>query len=714
MRVAVTVPNLATLAQSYLAGGLSVVPVGGDKRACVKWEGLQQRPADPEQVKQWMQMSRTRGVAAVCGGVSGGLLIVDFDEAGFYERWLELVGDDVDGLPVQRTGSGGYQVAVQCDDPGRNVELAHVPDVAQQSGRRVAIETRGEGGYAVLPGSMHPSGNRYEVVSGDWREVPNRPQSSVDFLLACARKLDQAPLTRQQLLAAARQAKPRSRENLNGTAGVIDTWNAQHPINDTLLAYGYVPFGRDRFTRPGADASPGGVVILCGRSYHHSTNDALHDGHTHDSFDVYTTYAHNGDIKTAVKAAAVELGIGPPVRSSAQSASVGGATVLSQREHDAQTWAVKPASALVGGGAFDWIWQNYLSRGYSTLLSGYWKSGKSTLLVHVLRAMAKGGVVGTEVFPCRVLVITEESEDNWARRRDDFDLGDHIDFIIRPFRGRPTQQRWEAFAEDIAEKVTTNGYGLVIFDTLSAVCSTDDENDSAKMTQALKPFNTIADAGAAVLVVHHTTKAESASRYTAARGSGAISSFFDVLVTFKPMDTVDPHDRRRVLGVVGRLPSDQPEIVLELSQDGYTYNLIGTKAAAKRDDRLDVVNGLLAKSDLSKTPKQIREEWPAESGIPKPSQRTVTDDLAVGEKDGRYVSAIAPAMGGKGGRSTRAYCLSNPIGARKASSGRSDFVCGEGEPNQLEPIRGGCFPIGPSDQLENESLLGSDSFGGGA
>jgi hypothetical protein len=379
--------------------------------------------------------------------------------------------------------------------------------------------------------------------------------------------------------------------------------------------------------------------------------------------------------------------------SESRSAAVDGATVLSQRERDVQAWSIKPASALVGGGTFDWVWECFAARRYTTMLSGYWKCGKSTLLLHVVRAMERGGVVGTEVHAGRVLVVTEESEDGWARRRDDFDLGDHCDFIIRPFRGRPSQRQWEALAEYIARAVRAKNYACVVIDTLAAVSPSEDENGSAEMTLALKPFNLIAEAGAAVLVIHHSRK-EQGTRYTSARGSGAIAAFFDQLVTFAPMEPENPHDRRRVLSVVGRLPEGQPEIVIELAIDGSTYTTVGTKAAAKREDRQAVIDGLLAKSTIAMTAKAIHAAWPEGCEIPRPTARTIADDLAAGETgdDARYVGAVAPASGGRGGRSTRAYRLSQ---------------------SNLRLIKGGAH-IGL--QSETPPLIGADCFdsGGGA
>ena len=204
--------KLSELAAGYLAGGLSLVPTSAktkrpenrllprDGAGKPTWACYQQQPADEATVKGWF----TRGcesVAAIGGRVSGGLLIIDFDNARFYPAWREQVGSLAEGLPVQRTGreGGGYQVWLRCPEPGHNDKLAYIPDENEESGRRVAIETRGEGGYAVAPGSLHPSGRRYEAVAGDFANIPIIPQVQADSLLAAARKLDEAPHTRQEM-----------------------------------------------------------------------------------------------------------------------------------------------------------------------------------------------------------------------------------------------------------------------------------------------------------------------------------------------------------------------------------------------------------------------------------------------------------------------------------------------------------------------------------
>lgn len=120
------------------------------------WKPYQSEIASEQEVRRWI--AKDAQLAVVCGKVSGGLLIIDFDVPRFFGRWYRRVakaGFPVEGLVIQRTGGGGWQVLVCCDNPGENTKLAWVKDDTQKSGRSVAIETRGEGGYAVIAPSLH-------------------------------------------------------------------------------------------------------------------------------------------------------------------------------------------------------------------------------------------------------------------------------------------------------------------------------------------------------------------------------------------------------------------------------------------------------------------------------------------------------------------------------------------------------------------------------
>jgi hypothetical protein len=281
---------------------MALLPTGEDGGPT--WAPFQESVADDAQLKAWAR-SGLEAFAAVCGAVSGGLEILDFDEPGFYEAWSDRVGELANGLVVQRTGGGGYQVLYRCPEPGGNQKLAWVPASSETTGRRIAIETRGQGGYAVMAPSLHPEGTRYEWISGSLEAVPMISQARRDALLAAARQLDQAPKARQQIEAEARQSTT-YRASLNGQGGVIDAYNARYSIEAVLERNGYTAKGKG-FARPGGEHNS--VTVRDGRSFHHNTNDPLNDGYWHDAFDVFCRLEHGGDYRSAVREAAKLLGL---------------------------------------------------------------------------------------------------------------------------------------------------------------------------------------------------------------------------------------------------------------------------------------------------------------------------------------------------------------------------------------------------------------------
>ena len=64
-----------------------------------------------------------------------------------------------------------------------------------------------------------------------------------------------------------------------------------------------------------------------------------------------------------------------------------------------------------------WVWDGYLARGSITLLTGWWKIGKSTLLSALLGRLGSGGdLAGRAVVPGKALVVSEEGLGPWLRR----------------------------------------------------------------------------------------------------------------------------------------------------------------------------------------------------------------------------------------------------------------------------------------------------------
>lgn len=350
--------------QEYLAAGVALVPTGADKRPVVKWKEFQSRLPTVGELDQWLAGGGV-AFAAVCGAVSGGLEIIDFDDnAGaaplsypatdIYEAWRDSCGRLVDALklPVQRTGGGGFQVAYRCPAPEGNLKLAWVPDEGQATGRSISIETRGEGGYAIVAPSLHPSGNRYRMIAGSFAEIPLITQGDRDRLIHAARALDLMPYTMADL-ATVIPAKRTERRPMNGDISVIDAYNETHPIGEVLETFGYKRRSAGRYSRPGKDDSLGVAVLPAQNiSFHWSSNDPLHKTNAAgrpvpmDPFDVYAYFEYRGDTKAAVKSAAGALGLQKAPRN-------GGGVASGINGHDAPEWATAPAVEGVGADPVD-------------------------------------------------------------------------------------------------------------------------------------------------------------------------------------------------------------------------------------------------------------------------------------------------------------------------------------------------------------------------
>jgi hypothetical protein len=361
------------------AAGRSVVQVNpSTKRPYSKWESAQSVRATPEEIER---VSNLAAFAVVTGAISaqapeGFLVCLDFDVPRFYFAWRNEVGPLAADLPIQRTGGGGYQVFFESPFEIRNEKLAWAPSDSELTGREIAIETRGEGGYAVVAPSMHPCGNRYQWLDRDLtQEVPFLHRAQAQALLTAAKNLCEAPRTRQEQESEERRAKAAAEKDAKRKpaegGSVIEAYNIAHEIADTLTHYGYREGSRrgGRWIRPGGENVSITVNREEGWSFHHNVNDPLSTGHTCRPFDAFCILEHGGDAKAAVKAAAVELGMSygkgpkPPTPADQQAASDGaGRPIIDASEADARVYAplcwsalektngLKPRLFRIGGG----------------------------------------------------------------------------------------------------------------------------------------------------------------------------------------------------------------------------------------------------------------------------------------------------------------------------------------------------------------------------
>jgi putative DNA primase/helicase len=328
-----------TAAQSYLAAGLSIIPVardgskrpdsgrlprvpGDDGRSHASWDQFKAEPPTREVVALWFRGTRPPGIGVICGAVSGGLETLDFDARAedIFPAWCELVEAEAPGLvarlSIARTPKPGYHVRYRCPDmpiPG-NTKLATDPAAAPDE--RCLIETRGEGGYAIAPGSpaeVHKTGRPYEHYTGPPLErVQPIGIGERDTLIRCARSFDRSPLPEP--------AKPKSARGAGLSPG--DDYDRRGPDWPAILEpHGWVAVHHrgtvTHWRRPGKDgpgwsATTGACISRAGRSlfYVFSSNAAPFEAERgYSKFAAYTLLNHGGDFSAAAKSMA-ERGYG--------------------------------------------------------------------------------------------------------------------------------------------------------------------------------------------------------------------------------------------------------------------------------------------------------------------------------------------------------------------------------------------------------------------
>ncbi len=283
-------------------------------------------------------------------------------------------------------------------------------------------------------------------------------------------------------------------------------------------------------------------------------------------FAVYATLRHGGDFTAAARELASK-GYGKPFPE-VPIAVIGkaGGGELSEASLRFFLWMSELKHRVEND---KWLWHGFLSRGGVTMLSALWKSGKSTLLAHLVRAFdgRDEEFLGLPIVPSRVLYISEEHEEMWAERRDNLGIGDHVGMICRPFKGRPSPAQWSEFIGKVVTAIADHQFDLVVMDTISKLWPVREENDANQVEDALMPLWNITNGGAALLLVHHNRKSDGKD-FTGARGSGSLSAFCETLIEFR-RNGDSRKDYKRLLNSGGRYQETPPQWLVELTPSGY-------------------------------------------------------------------------------------------------------------------------------------------------
>lgn len=293
--------NLLQSAKSYASKGLSVISTDNSKTSIFSWKIYQSNIATDQELEQMFNTPKARGIAVICGAVSGNLEVIDVD-CKYGIRWEDYEAKILDAHPklygrlkIIRTKSNGYHIYYRCEVIEGNQKLAERPATDDEkfinpnAKQFVLIETRGEAGYVIAP----PTDGYHPL---DTNDIPIITIDERDLLLSIARSFT-------QLIENIKQpVLPTSGSNLT----VWDDYNLRGDIIALMQKHGWsvVKEDADKYylLRPGQTSSVTSAVIFKDKRifYPHTTSTSFQNK-GYNPFAVYTHLECNGDYKKACK-----------------------------------------------------------------------------------------------------------------------------------------------------------------------------------------------------------------------------------------------------------------------------------------------------------------------------------------------------------------------------------------------------------------------------
>jgi len=309
--------------------GACVLPAAtdGSKRpGLTGWKQFQTRRPDLNDLASWFAAGHA-GMGVVCGKISGGLEMVEFEARAMDEGAYEAVAAACEALGlgelwqqittgyIEESPTGGRHLYFYVSDvpvPG-NTKIARRPateaelSVAPDDRIKVLIETRGEGGWVVTApsnGTTHPSGRSWTVVAGQPATIPTITGSQRESLVRVMRA------ECDDMLFSTPVPDPLPPQAGHTGLRPGDDFEARTSWAEILQPHGWRVVGREgrttKWCRPGkaglfTSATTGNAADR-DRLYVFSSSTVFDPERPYTKFGAYALLNHGGDHSVAAKA----------------------------------------------------------------------------------------------------------------------------------------------------------------------------------------------------------------------------------------------------------------------------------------------------------------------------------------------------------------------------------------------------------------------------
>ena len=217
----------------------------------------------------------------------------------------------------------------------------------------------------------------------------------------------------------------------------------------------------------------------------------------------------------------------------------------------------------------EWIVPGYVAKGAITELGGKVKTGKTTLIMNLVRQVVDGGsFLEKSTLKTPVVYLTEQPITSFRHAMERSGLLGREDVHVL-LHSDTRALSWPQVASASKRECQRCGSNLLVIDTLPqfAGLKGDSENNAGDALTAMQPLQEAAADGIAIILSRHERKS-GGEVGDSGRGSSAFAGAVDIVLSIRKPEG-NAKRTYRVLQALSRFSQTPSELLMDLQGDGY-------------------------------------------------------------------------------------------------------------------------------------------------